>query len=165
MTTERKVEGWIDDIVGALCDPIIVMPGGWGDDLPEWLRQKVTIERLCENLLALREKREPTATDAEAASYLFTASLSAPIGSDWTQIYLYIAGGEIKNETKTEMPADLKVEALTDYQRRELNQLKNWIYQQRVKYRKAKKKELRQGEHYVENAEELETEAVQPSFF
>jgi hypothetical protein len=141
------------------------MPGGWGDDLPEWLRQKVTIERLCENLLALREKREPTATDAEAASYLFTASLSAPIGSDWTQIYLYIAGGEIKNETKTEMPADLKVEALTDYQRRELNQLKNWIYQQRVKYRKAKKKELRQGEHYVENAEELETEAVQPSFF
>ena len=165
MTTERKVEGWIEDIVGALCDPIIVMPGGWGDDLPEWLRQKVTIERLCENLLALREKREPTATDAEAASYLFTASLSAPIGSDWTQIYLYIAGGEIKNETKTEMPADLKVEALTDYQRRELNQLKNWIYQQRVKYRKAKKKELRQGEHYVENAEELETEAVQPSFF
>jgi hypothetical protein len=165
MTTERKVEGWIGEIVGALCDPIIVMPGGWGDDLPEWLRQKVTLERLCENLLALREKREPTATNAEAACYLFTASLSAPIGSDWTQIYLYIAGGEIRNEAKTDLPADLKVEALTDYQQRELNQLKNWIYQQRVKYRKAKKKELRQGEHMVENAEELETEAVQPSFF
>ena len=29
MTTERKVDGWIDDVVGALCDPIIVMPGGW----------------------------------------------------------------------------------------------------------------------------------------
>ena len=76
MTTERKVDGWIDDIVGALCDPIIVMPGGWGEDLPDWLRKRVTLERLCENLLALKENREPTATDAEAACYLFTASLS-----------------------------------------------------------------------------------------
>ncbi len=140
MTTEKKVEGWVDEIIGALCDPIIVMPGGWGDDLPEWLRQKVTVERLCENLLAFREKRELTATDAEAACYLFTASLSAPIGSDWTQIYLYVAGREIKHEAKTEMSADLKVETLTEYQWRELKQLKNWIYQQRVKYRKAKKK-------------------------
>jgi len=26
MTTEKKVDGWIDDLVGALCDPIIVYP-------------------------------------------------------------------------------------------------------------------------------------------
>ena len=167
MTTEKKVEGWIDDIAGALCDPIIVMPGGWGDDLPEWLRQKVTVERLCENLLALKENREPTATDAEAACYLFTASLTAPIGSDWTQIYLYVAGGEMKNEAKTEMPADIKVEALTEYQWRELKQLKNWICQQRVKHRKDKKRELHQEERQVEKEvpEELKTEAVQPAFF
>ena len=167
MTTDRQVDGWIDDIVGALCDPIIVMPGGWGDDLPDWLRQKVTVERLCENLLALKENREPTATDAEAACYLFTASLSAPVGSDWTQIYLYIAGGEMKNEAKTEIPSDLKVEALTEYQWRELKQLKNWIYQQRVKHRKDKKRELQQEERQVEKEvpEELKTEAVQPSFF
>ena len=167
MTTERKVDGWIDDIVGALCDPIIVMPGGWGDDLPDWLRKRVTLERLCENMLALKEGREPTATDAEAACYLFTASLSAPIGSDWTQIYLYVAGGEMKDEAKTEMPADIKVEALTEYQWRELKQLKNWIYQQRVKHRKDKKREERQEERQIEEAksEELKTEAVQPSFF
>ena len=167
MTTERKVDGWIDDIVGALCDPIIVMPGGWGEDLPDWLRKRVTLERLCENLLALNENREPTATDAEAACYLFTASLSAPIGGDWTQIYLYVAGGEMKNEVKAEMPADIKVEALTEYQWRELKGLKNWIYQQRVKHRKDKKRGLRQEERQVEDekAEELSTEAVQPSFF
>jgi hypothetical protein len=165
MTTEKKVDGWIDEIVGALCDPIIVMPGGWGEDLPDWLRQRVTIERLGENILALKESREPTATNAEAACYLFTASLSAPIGSDWTQIYLYVAGREIKNEAKTEMLSDIKVEVLTEYQQRELKQLKNWIYQQRVKHRKDKKKDLRQGEHLVENVEELETEAVQQSFF
>ena len=167
MTTERKIDGWIDDVVGALCDPIIVMPGGWGEDLPDWLRKRVTLERLCENLLALKENREPTATDAEAACYLFTASLSAPIGSDWTQIYLYVAGGEMKDEVKAEMPADIKVEALTEYQRRELKQLKYWIYQQRVKHRRDKKRGLHQEERKVEDnkTEELKTEAVQPSFF
>jgi len=167
MTTDRQVDGWIDDIVGALCDPIVVMPGGWGDDLPEWLRKRVTLERLCENLLALKENREPTATGAEAACYLFTASLSAPIGSDWTQIYLYVAGGEMKDEAKTEMPADIKVEALTEHQWRELKQLKYWIYQQRVKHRRDKKRELRQEESQVEDkkTDELKTEVVQPSFF
>ena len=144
MTTERKIDGWIDDVVGALCDPIIVMPGGWGEDLPDWLKKRVTVERLCENLLALKEGRDLTATDAEAACYLFTASLEAPMGDDWTQIYLYVAGGEMKGEAKTEMPGDIKVEALTEYQWRELKQLKNWIYQQRVKHRKDKKRGLPQ---------------------
>src|SRR4030042_4014447 len=108
--SERKVDGWIDDIVGALFDPIIVMPGGWGEDLPEWLRTRVKLERLAENIQALSEHRELTATDAEAACYLFTASLTAPIGGDWTQIYLYVAGGEMKNKK----PEDIKVEALTE---------------------------------------------------
>ena len=120
---------------------------------------------------ALKENREPIATDAEAACYLFTASLTAPIGSDWTQIYLYVAGGEMKDEAKTEMPADIKVEALTEYQWRELKGLKNWIYQQRVKHRKEKARgERRQEQEKPEikeatEAEELETKPVQHSFF
>ena len=159
--SERKVDGWIDDIVGALFDPIIVMPGGWGDDLPEWLRTRVTLERLAENIVATREGREITATDAEAACYLFTASLTAPIGGDWTQIYLYVAGGEMKDK----MPEDLKVEALTESQWRDLKELKNWIYRQRVKHRKEKVYGERRGTKEGANAKELETRPVQPSFF
>src|SRR4030042_6809673 len=159
--SEGKVDGWIDDIVGALFDPIIVMPGGWGDDLPEWLRPRVTLERLAENIVATRETREITATDAEAACYLFTASLTAPIGGDWTQIYLYVAGGEMKDK----MPEDLKVEALTESQWRDLKELKNWIYRQRVKHRKEKsQREQRKTEEEAE-IKELETRPVQPSFF
>ena len=165
MTTDRKVDGWIDDIVGALFDPIIVMPGGWGDDLPEWLRTRVTLERLGENIVALREGRDLTATDAEAACYLFTVSLTAPMGSDWTQIYLYVAGGEMKGEKKLEMPEDIKVESLTESQWRDLKQLKDWIYGQRLKHRKEKARgERRQAKEEAE-AKELETRAVQPSFF
>ena len=166
--SERKVNGWIDDIVGALFDPIIVMPGGWGDDLPEWLRTRVTLERLGENIVALQEGRELTATDAEAACYLFTASLTAPMGHDWTEIYLYVAGGEMKGEKKLEMPEDIKVESLTESQWRDLKQLKDWIYRQRVKHRKEKergeRREARQARKEVK-AEELETRPVQPSFF
>ncbi len=159
--SDRKVDGWIDDLVGALVDPIIVMPGGWGDDLPEWLRTRVTLERLGENIVALREGRELTATDAEAACYLFTASLTAPMGSDWTQIYLYVAGGEMKDK----MPEDIKVESLTESQWRDLKQLKDWIYQQRVKHRKEKQRgERRQAKEEAE-AKELATMPVQPSFF
>ena len=163
--SERKVDGWIDDIVGALFDPIIVMPGGWGDNLPQWLRTRVTLERLGENIVALREGRELTATDAEAACYLFTASLTAPMGSDWTQIYLYVAGGEMKGESKIEMPEDIRVESLTESQWRDLKHLKAWIYEQRVKHRKEKQRgERRQAKEEAE-AKELETRPVQPSFF
>ncbi|MFH0846428.1 MAG: hypothetical protein V1894_00005 [Chloroflexota bacterium] len=161
MTTGKKVDGWIDDLVGALFDPIIVMPGGWGDDLPEWLRTRVKLECLGENIVALREGRELTATDAEAACYLFTASLTAPIGGDWTQIYLYVAGGELKDK----MPEDIKVESLTESQWRDLKQLKDWIYRQRVKHRKEKARGQRQEAKEEAEAKELATAPVQPSFF
>lgn len=162
--SNQKVDGWIDDIVGALLDPIIVMPGGWGDDLPEWLKTRVTLERLTENIVATREGREITATDAEAACYLFTASLTAPIGGDWTEIYLYVAGGEMKSQAKGGLPEDIKVEALTESQWRDLKELKNWIYRQRVKHRKEK---VYRDRHETEESEtkELETRPVQTSFF
>ena len=161
MTTERKTERWIDDIVGALFDPIIVMPGGWGDDLPEWLRTRVTLERLGENIVALREGRELTATDAEVACYLFTASLTAPLDRDWTEIYLYVAGGELKGK----MPEDLEVKSLTESQWRDLKRLKDWIYEQRVKHRKGKERGVRRQAKEKAEAKELATVPAQPSFF
>ena len=163
--SNQKVDGWIDDIVGALFDPIIVMPGGWGDDLPEWLKTRVTLERLAENVVATKESREITATDAEAACYLFTASLTASIGGDWTQIYLYVAGGEIKSQAKSELPEDMKVEALTESQWRDLKELKNWIYRQRVKHRKEKAHGERRKTEEEAEMKELVTRPVQPSFF
>ncbi len=170
MTTERKTEKWVGDVVGALCDPIIVMPNGWGESLPDWLKKRVTVERLIENMVAIREQREVTATDAEAACYLFTASLGAPIGSDWTQIYLYVAGSAMKGEAKTELPEDIKVDSLTEYQWRELKHLKSWIYDTRVKHRKDKERAAHQEERIAsspavvaEKREELKV--VQQAFF
>ena len=95
----------ISDFVGTFADPIIVYPGGWGDTLPEWLKNAITLERLEINIRASKGE-EPTGTDAEACAYLYTAGLTAPMDHDWSQIYLYIVsktysqhkGGQVESE-------------------------------------------------------------------
>jgi len=138
LVTEQKSDRWISDIVGALADPIIVFPGGWGDTLPEWIKTSITLERLAMNVKALKGE-EMTGTDAEACAYLYTASLTNPMDHDWAQIYLYIAGKVYKGwrskESGVEFPEDIRVESLTDDQMRDLNHLKRWIYERRVKAR------------------------------
>ena len=167
--SERKSEGWIDDVVGALCDPIIVMPGGWGDTLPDWIKPAITTERLIENVVAMKENREVVATDAEACAYLYTASLTAPMPRGWTQIYLYIAGRVMERKAgKGSLPEDIRVETLTESQQRELKQLKAWIYQRRVKHRKERARTARREEKQAKEAspaEELETKPAQSAFF
>ncbi len=68
------------------------------------------MERLIENMKALKGE-QMTGTDAEACAYLMTVSLTQPIDSDWTQIYLYVAGKVYeKHRTKESgatMPEDI----------------------------------------------------------
>ena len=134
MTTEKQVEKGISDIVGALTDPILVFPGGWGDTLPDWLKQAITLERLAMNMKALKGE-EMTGTDAEACAYLYTASLTQPVDSDWAQIYLYIAAQVYRRHGRGEMPTDIAVDKLDDGQMRDLNRLKEWLYLERAKIR------------------------------
>ncbi len=159
----RTKEKWIDEIVGALSDPVIVMPGGWGEDLPPWLREAITLERLVANMVGIKTG-VMTATDAEACAYLFTASLTAPIGHDWTQIYLYVTGKVYETrrtpDSGVKMPEDIRVEKLSDYQIGMLNQLKSLIYEARVKHRKTKRKK----EESIEQLEQANHETVQLSF-
>ena len=42
----KREDKWIDDLVGAIADPIIVFPGGWMDTLPDWIKPQITLERL-----------------------------------------------------------------------------------------------------------------------
>ena len=156
MTTERQIEKGISEIVGALTDPIIVFPGGWGDTIPDWLKTAITLERVMGNMKALKGE-EPTATDAEACAYLMTVSLTQPIDSDWTQIYLHIAAQTYKRWNKGEMPADIAVDSISNYQVGELNRLKAWLYRQRIKARMEKDRaQQRQEKEKVEMAKKAE---------
>jgi hypothetical protein len=161
LTTEKQVEKGISDIVGALTDPILVFPGGWSDTLPEWLKNAITLERLAMNMRALKGE-EMTGTDAEACAYLYTASLTQPMDHDWGQIYLYIATQTYRRWGKNEMPADIAVDSINDYQLAELKRFKDWLYQQRTKIRLERDRAERRQKREEEAAR---IKAEQPALF
>ena len=123
----KNIDSTVSDLVGTFTDPIIVYPGGWGEDLPKWLKDAIILERLIENIKTSKGG-QPTGTDAEACAYLNTASLTMPIDSDWSQVYLYVAGKTYTRWHKREMPDDIRVESLTEQQMSNLNRLKEWLY-------------------------------------
>jgi len=161
LNTPKTFEKGISDIVGVFSDPIIVFPGGWGDSLPDWIKPAITMERLMENLKALKGE-EMTGTDAEACAYLYTASLTQPMGHDWTQIYFYIAGKTYTRWKKNEMPEDIRVESLNDDQVRDLNRLKAWLYQKRTTVRLERARAERRQKREEEAARR---KAEQPALF
>jgi len=161
LTTEKQLEKGISDIVGVFTDPILVFPGGWGDTLPDWLKQAITMERLMMNMRALKGE-EMTGTDAEACAYLYTASLTQPMDSDWTQIYLYIATQVSRRHNKIDMPPDIAVDKLTAEQIRDLDRFKEWIYRQRAQARADRDR----GERRQQREEETAVKKVeQPALF
>ena len=155
------VEKGISDIVGVFTDPIIVFPGGWGDTLPEWLKNAITLERLGMNMKALKGE-EMTGTDAEACAYLYTASLTQPMDHDWTQIYLYIATKTYRQWGKSEMPGDIAVDSLRDNQVSDLNRLKEWLYRKRTTVRQDRDRAERRQKREEEAARR---KAEQPALF
>ena len=157
----NQIEKGISDIVGALTDPIIVFPGGWGETLPEWLKNAITLERLAVDMKALKGE-EMTGTDAEACAYLYTAGLTQPMDHDWGQIYLYIATQVYRRWGKNEMPADIAVDSLNDEQMRDLNRLKEWLYHKRTQIRLDRDRAERQ--HKKEEAA-ARRKAEQPALF
>jgi len=155
------VEKGISDVVGCLTDPVIVFPGGWGDTLPDWLKTAITLERMMGDMKALKGE-EPKGTDAEACAYLYTAGLTAPMDHDWSQIYLYVATMTYRHWNKGEMPADIALDSISDYQMGELNRLKSWLYHQRVKARQEKDRAERRQEKEEAKAQR---EEEQPALF
>jgi len=158
LNTAKTLEKGISDIVGVFADPIIVFPGGgWEETLPDWIKPAITIERLTMNMRVLKGEL-PTGTDAEALAYMYPASLSFPLGHDWTQIYLYLASTVFARHKQTEVPDDIKVESLNDDQMRDLNRLKAWIYNKRLEIRlerdRAERRQKREEEAAAKKAEQ-----------
>ncbi len=157
----RAMEKGISEIVGALTDPILVFPGGWGDSIPDWLKRAITMERLIMNMGVLKGE-SMTGTDAEACAYLMTVSLTQPIDYDWTDIYLHVAGKVYARWNKTEIPADIRVESLRNNQFQDLNRLKDWLYRRRTEIRLDRDRAARQQEKEATAAAKKD---LQPALF
>ena len=157
----KSVDSMIGDLVGTLTDPIIVYPGGWGDSLPEWLKNAITLERLIENMKTTKGE-QPSGTDAEACAYLNTASLTAPMDGDWSQIYLYVAGKTYTRWQKNKMPDDIRVDSLSNEQMADLNRLKVWLHSRRTTARQ----EMERSERRQQKEDEVSKRKVeQPALF
>jgi len=91
-----------------------------------------------------------------------TVTLTQPVDSDWTQIYLYVATQTYKKWGKGEMPADIAVSSLTDYQMGELKRFKNWLYEKRARARQDKE---RAGRRKEKEREIGRKKAEQPALF
>ena len=153
----KQAEKGISEIVGVFTDPILVFPGGWGDTLPEWLKNAITLERLAMNVKGSKGE-EMTGTDAEACAYLYTAALTQPMDHDWSQVYLYIAGKTYHQWQKdNQLPDDIKVDLLNNYQMAALARLKEWTYRKRTEMRldrdRAERKERKEEEAEKRTAE------------
>lgn len=138
------------------------MPGGWGTPIPDWINSAITMERLIENIKVTKGEYV-TGTDTEAMYYISTASLVAPIGSDWTDIYMYLLTRSMRRHMKeTEVPPDLVHESLNQYQQQLLDSLKRWIYNTRVKARKERERASRRE---GKEAAAAEKQTTQPALF
>ena len=146
-------------MVGALTDPITVYPGGWGDTLPDWLKSTITLERLIMNMREIQGEQS-TGTDAEACAYLYTATFVAPLDNDWVQIYLYVSGKTYSRWGGREIPPDIAVDSLNDWQMKQLERLKAWLYQRRVQERINRDRAERR-----QKKEEARKETEQPALF
>ena len=72
---KRQVDGWIEDLVGALTDPIIVFPSPWQDDIPENVKKQIPLERLIMNMKVTREGKGVPVGDCEALVYMFPRTM------------------------------------------------------------------------------------------
>lgn len=161
--SNRKVDGWIEDLCGALCDPIIVYPaGGWEHDLPENLEKQIPLERLIMNMVVSKEGKGVPVGDCEALLYMYPRTMEAPMTDQQMRLYMYCFNKAMAF-MKVEVPEDLKERyPLSDYDMHQLDDLKRFIWDKRVQHRKEKRRALKEEE---KETKELEIKSAQPSFF
>lgn len=116
----------VRDILRAYDTPLVFSPGGWGNDLPKYWQERVIAQRLEMLDKGVWDK----ATDAEVAMYLSSASLEAPLNSDWADIFVY--------ETAQLLPGVYEALGrepieLSEYQKGEVNHLKHQIRESQLK--------------------------------
>jgi hypothetical protein len=123
----------VQEILRAYHTPVVLSPGGWGDDLPELWNGKVIQQRL----EMIDNGGWDKATDIEVAMHLSSTSGAAPFNSDWTDIFVYevslVMGPEVYDRL------DKRDRELTEYQKGEVNHLKHQIRDSQIKNEKKNK--------------------------
>ena len=110
--------------------PIIVTNTEW--TLPENLIKWVKGERMVNGLIDMIKPLSPEESVgyAEVVTYLNPATSKSVLSSRVTKIYLYCVTQVMKRHN-IDIPEEIAVKELTDFEMKELNNLKKWLYQSR----------------------------------
>lgn len=114
---------------------LVVADKGWAETAPEWLREEVKFERLAHGLASITSPTDNKVGDAEACFYLYTLSLRQAMGPELTNAYIYLGAKLMKRRKGGKPLPEFMEEALrrglTEYEQRELDDLKRTLYQKR----------------------------------
>lgn len=136
--SEKQVDSWISDLVGALTDPIIVFPSPWQADIPEDLKKQIPLERLLMNMKVMHDDKGVPVGDVEALVYMFPRTMDAPMTDQQNRLYMYCFNKAMQFMRKEIPDSDLKRDTLDSYDMHQLDDLKRFIWNSRVKARKEK---------------------------
>ena len=118
---EKEAEEHIEGLLMALAKPVVVMDPGWG--VPDQLKADIKMERM----IQLAKGEGGVATDAECLAYLSNASLCAPPSGPWFKIYMHLARKHMGDRAPDIFDGDCE---LTEYEKRELDDLRHWLWKQ-----------------------------------
>ena len=110
--------------------PIIVANTEW--PLPDNIIRYVKEERMVNGLIDMIKPLNPEESVgyAECVAYLMPELQRRTLSNRVTKIYLYCVTQLMKRH-KIDVPKEIAIDELTDYETRELNQLKEWLYKSR----------------------------------
>jgi hypothetical protein len=114
---------------------LVVADAGWAQDLPDWLLEEITAERLTLAMAALvREMADHEKVgNAEMVAYFMTASLRAPLIHEDAEIYVYLTAKLMQRKGKELadfMQAKIE-QGLSDDENRKLTHMKTEIFYKR----------------------------------
>lgn len=121
---------------------LIVANVSWAETIPKWLKDEIASERMINGLIdvAMQKNTAQKVGDAEIVAYLMTASLSGPLDSNFTDIYLYLSAKLMlktkrikKEEDLPDFMQEIYKTGLSEWKKTELQKLRSDIGRARGK--------------------------------
>ena len=129
---EKMDEDFVDRLMYVFKAPIITWPG-FESDITQEMHVNVTLHRLAMTATALKIEE---ATDYEGMLYIMTASMANPLSHSWVKIYGYLFGKFYPQNAHL----NEGLEKPSEWEFRELKQLKVWIYRKQKEHMKELRK-------------------------
>jgi len=127
---EKQFDEWATTLAIELRRPFYLFPSSWSKDAPKPVRDRILPDRLIQMMQGIHG----LATYSEVVYYMYGRTMDAPMGREWTNIYLHcgkMAMPAIREAMKTD--SDFNIHDLGSQEEAMLLKLRRWIWEKSVK--------------------------------